>query len=147
MMQSIPCRGVWGGGREGELAPATRRPLDPDQVAHKQTNSYLYINLFGMFHIFLLENQLWTAALFKERYKWFHKLTKWMMQHWDDIITVWLDTQSIVMKLPLVILVLCLRLECSIDCISGSVSHQQNIFRSFSYCQRFFWRKKLFKIV
>ena len=25
-----------------------------------------------------------------------------------------------------------LRLECSIDCISGSVGHQQNIFRSFS---------------
>ena len=31
-----------------------------------------------------------------------------------------------------------LRLECSIDCISGSVGHQQNIFRSFSHCQRFF---------
>ena len=30
-----------------------------------------------------------------------------------------------------------LRLECSIDCISGSVGHQQNIFRSFSHCQRF----------
>ena len=28
-----------------------------------------------------------------------------------------------------------LRLECSIDCISGSVGHQQNIFRSFSHCQ------------
>ena len=27
------------------------------------------------------------------------------------------------------------RLECSIDCISGSVGHQQNIFRSFSHCQ------------
>ena len=31
-----------------------------------------------------------------------------------------------------------LRLECSLDCISGSVGHQQNIFRSFSHCQRFF---------
>ena len=31
-----------------------------------------------------------------------------------------------------------LRLECSIDCISGSVGHQQNIFRSFFHCQRFF---------
>ena len=31
-----------------------------------------------------------------------------------------------------------LRLECSIDCISGSVGHQQNIFRSFSHCQRLF---------
>ena len=31
-----------------------------------------------------------------------------------------------------------LRLECSIDCISGSVDHQQNIFRKFSHCQRFF---------
>ena len=31
-----------------------------------------------------------------------------------------------------------LRLECSIDCISGSVGHQQNILRSFSHCQRFF---------
>ena len=31
-----------------------------------------------------------------------------------------------------------LRLECSIDCISGSVGHQTNIFRSFSHCQRFF---------
>ena len=31
-----------------------------------------------------------------------------------------------------------LRLECSIDCVSGSVGHQQNIFRSFSQCQRFF---------
>ena len=30
-----------------------------------------------------------------------------------------------------------LRLECSIDCISGSVGHQQNISRSFSHCQRF----------
>ena len=30
-----------------------------------------------------------------------------------------------------------LRLQCSIDCISGSVG-QQNIFRSFSHCQRFF---------
>ena len=26
-----------------------------------------------------------------------------------------------------------LRLECSIDCINGSVGHQQNIFRSFSH--------------
>ena len=32
-----------------------------------------------------------------------------------------------------------LRLECSIDCISGPVGHQQNIFRSFSHCQRFCW--------
>ena len=31
-----------------------------------------------------------------------------------------------------------LRLECSIDCISGSVGHQQNSFHSFSHCQRFF---------
>ena len=31
-----------------------------------------------------------------------------------------------------------LRLECSIDCISGSVGHQQNIFRSFSHCRHFF---------
>ena len=31
-----------------------------------------------------------------------------------------------------------LRLECSLVCISGSVGHQQNIFRSFSHCQRFF---------
>ena len=31
-----------------------------------------------------------------------------------------------------------LRLECSIDCISGLVGHQQNIFRSFSHCQRYF---------
>ena len=31
-----------------------------------------------------------------------------------------------------------LRLECSLDCISGSVGYQQNIFRSFSHCQRFF---------
>ena len=31
-----------------------------------------------------------------------------------------------------------LRLECSLDCISGSVGHQQNIFRSFSHCTRFF---------
>ena len=31
-----------------------------------------------------------------------------------------------------------LRLECSIDCIRGSVGHQQNISRSFSHCQRFF---------
>ena len=31
-----------------------------------------------------------------------------------------------------------LRLECSIDCISGSVGHQQNIFCSFSHCQRLF---------
>ena len=30
-----------------------------------------------------------------------------------------------------------LRLECSIDCIRGSVGHQQNIFRSFSHCQCF----------
>ena len=30
-----------------------------------------------------------------------------------------------------------LRLECSIDCISGSVAHQQNMFRSFSHCQCF----------
>ena len=30
-----------------------------------------------------------------------------------------------------------LRLECSTDCISGSVGHQQNIFRSFFHCQRF----------
>ena len=30
-----------------------------------------------------------------------------------------------------------LKLECSIDCISGSVGHQQNIIRSFSHCQRF----------
>ena len=35
-----------------------------------------------------------------------------------------------------------LRLECSLVCISGSVGHQQNIFRSFSHCQRFFWEKK-----
>ena len=35
-----------------------------------------------------------------------------------------------------------LRLECSLVCISGSVGHQQNIFRSFSHCQRFFWKKK-----
>ena len=35
-----------------------------------------------------------------------------------------------------------LRLECSIDCISGSVGHQQNIFRSFSHCQ--FLLKKTF---
>ena len=28
-----------------------------------------------------------------------------------------------------------LRLECSLDCISGSVGHQQNIFRSFSHCR------------
>ena len=34
-----------------------------------------------------------------------------------------------------------LRLECSIDCISGSVVHQQNIFRLFSHCQGFFGRK------
>ena len=27
-----------------------------------------------------------------------------------------------------------LRLECSIDCINGSVGHQQNIFRSFFHC-------------
>ena len=33
-----------------------------------------------------------------------------------------------------------LRLECSIDCISGSVNHEQNIFRLFSNCQRFFLR-------
>ena len=31
-----------------------------------------------------------------------------------------------------------LRLECSIDYISESVGHHQNIFRSFSHCQRFF---------
>ena len=31
-----------------------------------------------------------------------------------------------------------LRLQCSLDCISGSVGHQQNIFRSFSRCQRLF---------
>ena len=31
-----------------------------------------------------------------------------------------------------------LSLECSIDCISGSVGHQQNIFGSFAHCQRFF---------
>ena len=31
-----------------------------------------------------------------------------------------------------------LRLECSLVCISGSVGHKQNIFRSFSHCQRFF---------
>ena len=31
-----------------------------------------------------------------------------------------------------------LRLECSIDFISGSVGHQQNIFRLFYHCQRFF---------
>ena len=30
-----------------------------------------------------------------------------------------------------------LRLECSIDCISGSVGHQQNIFRLCYHCQRF----------
>ena len=108
----------WEGGRTSPWDPQT--PWPRPRVAHKQTNSYLYINLFGMFNIFLLENQLWTAALFKERYKWFHKLTKLMMQHWDDIITVWLDTQSIVMKLPLVILVLCLGWKLSIDCISGS---------------------------
>ena len=29
-----------------------------------------------------------------------------------------------------------LRLECSSDCMSGSVGHQQNIFRSFSHCLR-----------
>ena len=28
-----------------------------------------------------------------------------------------------------------LRLECSLDCIGGSVGHQQNIFRSFSHCR------------
>ena len=38
-----------------------------------------------------------------------------------------------------------LRLECSIDCISGSVGHQQNIFGLFFHCQRFFWRRKNFK--
>ena len=38
-----------------------------------------------------------------------------------------------------------LRLECSLDCISGSVGHQQNIFRSFSHCQRFFYRRTKFK--
>ena len=31
-----------------------------------------------------------------------------------------------------------LRLECSIDCVSGSVGHQPHIFRSFYHCQRFF---------
>ena len=31
-----------------------------------------------------------------------------------------------------------LRLECSIDCVSGSVGHQQNIFLLFHHCQRFF---------
>ena len=31
-----------------------------------------------------------------------------------------------------------LRLQCSIDRISGSVGHQQNIVRSFSHCRRFF---------
>ena len=31
-----------------------------------------------------------------------------------------------------------LRLACSIDCISGSVGHQQNMFSSFSHCQRLF---------
>ena len=31
-----------------------------------------------------------------------------------------------------------LRLECLNDCISGSVGHQQNIFRSFPHCQHFF---------
>ena len=35
-----------------------------------------------------------------------------------------------------------LRLECSIDCISGSVGHQQNILRLFYHCQRFLWRTK-----
>ena len=30
-----------------------------------------------------------------------------------------------------------LRLECSIDCISGSVGHQQHIFRLFYHCPRF----------
>ena len=40
-----------------------------------------------------------------------------------------------------------LRLECSIDCISGSVGHQQNIFRSFSHCQRLFGRRQKFKII
>ena len=39
-----------------------------------------------------------------------------------------------------------LRLECSIDCISGSVGHQQNMFRSFSHCRRFFCRTKIQKI-
>ena len=36
-----------------------------------------------------------------------------------------------------------LRLECSLVCISGSVGHQQNIFRSFSHCQRFFGKKNV----
>ena len=31
-----------------------------------------------------------------------------------------------------------LRLQRSLDCISGSVGHQHNIFRSFYHCQRFF---------
>ena len=31
-----------------------------------------------------------------------------------------------------------LRMECSIDCINGSVGHQQNMFRSFAHRQRFF---------
>ena len=39
-----------------------------------------------------------------------------------------------------------LRLECSIDCISGSVGHQHNIFRSFSHCQRFFWISNKFNL-
>ena len=30
-----------------------------------------------------------------------------------------------------------LRLECSLDCISGSVGHQQHIFRLFYHRQRF----------
>ena len=38
-----------------------------------------------------------------------------------------------------------LRLECSLDCISESMGHQQNIFRSFSHCQRFLRRKTKFK--
>ena len=40
-----------------------------------------------------------------------------------------------------------LRLECSLDCISGSVGHQQNIVRSFSHCRRFFSRRKIKKLI
>ena len=36
-----------------------------------------------------------------------------------------------------------LRLECSIDCISGSVGHQHNIFRSFSHSAFLLKKKKI----
>ena len=36
-----------------------------------------------------------------------------------------------------------LRLECSLDCISGSVGHQQNIFRSFFVLSAFLLKKKM----